>query len=116
MIEIGPTTDQQESSFVPDTLHLDLLLARAAGELERMSWIVDELEDNFLTTSKFQPETDKIKALQSVDMLVQSVNALGAFLTELAQGNDPHDVKVGTALSLIPLQDMRERFINGNTG
>ena len=114
MIEFGPIDGTAQSSAAPEEMPVAIVIERAARELDRISFLVRELEENLLNARQTGSGVDTIVAQQSVDVVQQSVDVLAGFLKDFAGQCGSWDALVGPSLSLVTLGAMRERMIRGS--
>lgn len=113
MIEIGPNIECASQSIAPDRLPVATILKRVAQELNYLSTLLRELEDGLLITQGDNLSTDRIIAQQSIDTILQSVEALKHFIVNVERQCGPLDVEVSGALGQVPLGEMRARLSIG---
>lgn len=81
-----------------------------AGLRRRLDRVECQLETVFVATGH-NPTTDELAALQEIDIVVQSIDALAGFLERLGcERPDTTDEVVAAALDALPLRDMAGRL------
>jgi len=113
VIELGPKGGIEERSAVPERLPVALVVTGVSKELNLVSLLISELENNLLNLPFPEKNTDAIRARQSIDMVQQSVDVLAFFLSRIAEQCGSWDVQVANSLSEVSLGSMRERLIRG---
>ncbi|MWD26478.1 hypothetical protein E0K89_003210 [Aquicoccus sp. SCR17] len=90
-----------------EPMQLQRLLRNSANEIKRLSGVAQDLDD-VLGSIPHEAVASQMGALQNVDMLRQSLEALGAFVGSLAdEVDDEAQIDPGIAAAQIKLRDLR---------
>ena len=110
MIVVGPMESCSNKSPSPTVLPANIVVERTARELERIALMMVELEDYLLALPNADQSTQTLASLQSIDMIQQSVNSLSTFLYSCSKKLSAFDIDVGSSISHIKLEGIRERL------
>jgi len=97
----------------PHTLTTPELLANVATELDHMIALVHRVETCLPSITSGQPQPPKseaIRALQSLDLLMQTLAALADFLREARPSEADNTICVTAALQQVNLSDLAMRL------
>lgn len=111
MIFIGPEEDSSTiATPLPDSMPVGTLLRRVAAELDDLDRLLRKLETAVFPTDEADVQLADRQALQSIDLLGQSLQALSQFLASLSHDCAEATVPVALPLARIPLADLRYRL------
>jgi len=106
----------QTTQVTPDTsaentlLSTPVVISRAAQEVEVIEQYCADLEAGLLSFLPLSTSTEARVALQSLDIIQQSLNNLTKFLVASAENENSGHVEINTALINVTLGDMRARL------
>ena len=83
---------------------------KVAREFDRVAHLLSNLEDSVLVSCATGLDRDALTALQSIDLMQQSISALSDFLQNTAADLPKGELDITLAVSQIRLGDMRRRL------
>lgn len=110
MIYLGPTADMGDVAPLSGTVPVSTAVKRAAEELLLIKGLIGELEDRLLAWPQLEMAATSMLELQNIDIVQQSLDALTAFLADMAENCGASEVTLDQSLSLVPLGEMRGRL------
>ena len=109
MIYFGPQ-DAQYTEPLAQELPLNEVLIRSAAEIDHLKDAVAVLEEMVVSNMTLMEDNEVRKALQAIDPIKQSLEALAKFMSSIADEPCRGPTPVANALYAVHLEAVRKRL------
>jgi len=113
-MSVQPNSVEADKSHGRTVLKVPVVMGRTANELDVLSHQCAELEAALLSFLPLTNSTDTRVALQSLDLIQQSLANLSTFLVVSSRHNNRDNIDATTSLASVKLGAMRARLMTGS--